>query len=41
LFFDGFNHFRQQAEQVKAAALFHAEGATFVEQGNSSKTGPA
>ena len=33
LFFNGLNHFRQQAKQVKAAALFHAEGAAFVEQG--------
>ena len=32
LFFNGFDHFRQQAQQVEAAALFHAEGAAFVEQ---------
>ena len=31
LFFDGFDHFRQQAQQVEAATLFHAEGASFVE----------
>ena len=33
LFFNGFNHFRQQAQQVKAAALFHAKGAAFVQKG--------
>ena len=33
LFFNGFHHFWKQTEQVEAAALFHAEGATFVEQG--------
>ena len=32
LLFNGFDHFRQQTQQVEAAALFHAEGATFVEQ---------
>ncbi len=41
LLFDSFNHFRQQAEQVEIAALFHTEGASLVEQGNSSRTGPA
>ncbi|SAE07539.1 Uncharacterised protein [Enterobacter cloacae] len=33
LFFNGLNHFRQQAQQVKAAALFHAKGAAFVQKG--------
>ena len=33
LFFNGFNHFRQQTQQVKAAALFHAKGAAFVQKG--------
>ncbi|MNY66330.1 hypothetical protein D3C86_2037390 [compost metagenome] len=33
MLFDGFDHFRQQAEKVKAAALFAAEGAAFVQQG--------
>ena len=32
LFFDGFNHFRQQAQQVEVAALFHAEGAALVQE---------
>ncbi|SQI92173.1 Uncharacterised protein [Klebsiella oxytoca] len=32
LLFDGFDHFRQQAQQIKAAALFHAEGAALIEQ---------
>ncbi|MNT09762.1 hypothetical protein D3C72_1445630 [compost metagenome] len=32
LLFDGFDHFRQQAKQVKTAALFRAEGAAFIQQ---------
>ncbi len=33
LFFDGFDHFWQQAQQVEVAALFHAESAALVQQG--------
>ena len=32
LFFNGFNDFRQQPEQVEIAAFFHAERAAFIEQ---------
>ena len=39
LFLNCFNNFWQQAEQVKAAALFHAEGATFVEKGKFEQNG--
>ena len=39
LLFDSFNHFRQQAEQVEIAALFHTEGASLVEQGEFKQNG--
>ena len=41
LLFDGLDVLGQQAFQVEAAALFAGEGAALVEQGVSSRAGPA
>ena len=39
LLFDSFNHFRQQAEQIEIAALFHTEGAFKAGDRNGTRVG--